>query len=71
MEGYRVVWSGEIDKRMHDQQLRPAPPIQVQSEAKVLDKRKIKRGCNAKWSDPWLKLSAGERQRRSALAKVR
>jgi hypothetical protein len=26
MQPYTVVWSGEIAKRAHDQQIRPAPP---------------------------------------------
>jgi hypothetical protein len=28
MESYRVVWSGEIEKRIHDLQVRPAPPLE-------------------------------------------
>jgi len=28
MQPYTVVWSGEIEKRMRDQQIRPAPPIE-------------------------------------------
>jgi hypothetical protein len=28
MTPYTVVWSGEIEKREHDQQIRPAPPIE-------------------------------------------
>lgn len=27
MTTYIVVWSGEIEKRVHDQQIKPAPPI--------------------------------------------
>jgi hypothetical protein len=27
MRPYTVVWSGEIEKRVHDQQIKPAPPI--------------------------------------------
>jgi hypothetical protein len=27
MTTYTVVWSGEIEKRVHDQQIKPAPPI--------------------------------------------
>ena len=28
MQPYTVVWSGEIEKRMRDQQIRPAPPLE-------------------------------------------
>lgn len=32
MESYRVVWSGEIQKRVRDQQVRPAPPIETEAQ---------------------------------------
>jgi hypothetical protein len=28
MQSYVVVWSGELEKRPHDQQVRPAPPVE-------------------------------------------
>lgn len=27
MESYEVVWSGTLEKELHDQQIKPAPPI--------------------------------------------
>jgi hypothetical protein len=32
MQSCVVVWSGEIEKRMRDQQIRPAPPDETQEE---------------------------------------
>jgi hypothetical protein len=34
MEPYTVVWSGEIEKRMRDQQIRTAPPIDENQKAR-------------------------------------
>jgi hypothetical protein len=41
MESYRVVWNGEIQKRMRDQQIRPAPPLPTGEERNALLKKSL------------------------------
>jgi hypothetical protein len=41
MESYRVTWSGEIEKRMRDQQIRPAPPLPTAEESNALLKKSL------------------------------
>lgn len=35
MESYTVTWSGEIQKRVRDQQIRPAPPLETAEQNKA------------------------------------
>jgi hypothetical protein len=53
MQSYQVVWSGEIEKRLHDQNIRPAPPIEAEYR-----RRAPRRNSGApRPEDPWLRLA--------------
>ena len=53
MQPYTVVWSGEIEKRLHDQRIRPAPPVSDEYH-----RRAPRRNSRApRPEDPWLRLA--------------
>ncbi len=41
MERYTVVWNGEIEKRVHDQQIRPAPPEETAEQRNAILKKSL------------------------------
>jgi hypothetical protein len=53
MESYVVVWSGEIEKQIRDQQIKPAPPIEDEYRRRAPRSR----SRAPRPEDPWLRLA--------------